>query len=63
MPMDNAPRNDSRAVRVDTRLQRLLAWSPGQRDLIKTVALLRRVADHINRSLHLNHEGLGVAGR
>ncbi|MVQ01126.1 conjugal transfer protein, partial [Salmonella enterica subsp. enterica serovar Bovismorbificans] len=33
MTMDNATRNDSRAVRVDTRLQRLLAWSPGQRDL------------------------------
>ncbi|EIP1148470.1 conjugal transfer protein, partial [Salmonella enterica] len=26
MTMDNATRNDSRAVRVDTRLQRLLAW-------------------------------------
>ncbi|MGL0125965.1 conjugal transfer protein, partial [Salmonella enterica subsp. enterica] len=53
MTMDNATRNDSRAAQVDTRLQRLLAWSPGQRDLIKTVALLLMVADHINRILHL----------
>ncbi|EIN8806674.1 conjugal transfer protein, partial [Salmonella enterica] len=63
MTMDNATRNDSRAVRVDTRLQRLLAWSPGQRDLIKTVALLLMVADHINRILHLNQEWLFLAGR
>ncbi|EDM9712575.1 conjugal transfer protein, partial [Salmonella enterica subsp. enterica serovar Dublin] len=47
MTMDNATRNDSRAAQVDTRLQRLLAWSPGQRDLIKTVVLLLMVADHI----------------
>ncbi|EBV5485669.1 conjugal transfer pilus acetylase TraX [Salmonella enterica subsp. enterica serovar Pomona] len=63
MTMDNATRNDSRAVRVDTRLQRLLARSPGQRDLIKTVALLLMVADHINRILHLNQEWLFLAGR
>lgn len=50
MTMDNATRNDSRAAQVDTRLQRLLAWSPGQRDLIKTVVLLLMVADHINRT-------------
>ncbi|EHX2188950.1 conjugal transfer pilus acetylase TraX [Salmonella enterica subsp. enterica serovar Kedougou] len=63
MTMDNATRNDSRAARVDTRLQRMLVWSPGQRDIIKTVALLLMVADHVNRILHLNQTWLFLAGR
>lgn len=63
MTMDNATRNDSRAAQVDTRLQRLPAWSPGQRDLIKTVVLLLMVADHINRILHLDLTWLFLAGR
>lgn len=61
--MENATRNDSRSARVDTRLLRLLAWSPGQRDIIKTVAMLLMVLDHVNRILHLNQEWLFLAGR
>ncbi|WP_430742043.1 TraX family protein, partial [Salmonella enterica] len=37
-------------------LQGLLVWTPGQRDIIKTLALLLMVADHLNRILHLHHE-------
>ncbi|HAM2810439.1 TPA: conjugal transfer protein, partial [Escherichia coli] len=39
----NTTRNDSLAARTDTRLQSLLVWSPGQRDTIKTVALVLMV--------------------
>lgn len=63
MTMDNATRNDSPVVRLDTRLLRLLVWSPGQRDIIKTVALLLMVLDHANRILHLNQTWLFLAGR
>lgn len=63
MTMDNATRNDSRAVRVETWLLRRLVWSPGQRDVIKTVALLLMVLDHANRILHLNQTWLFLAGR
>ncbi|ECR1919518.1 hypothetical protein F0M37_23420 [Salmonella enterica subsp. enterica] len=63
MTMDNATRNDSPVVRLDTRLQRLLVWSPGQRDIIKTVALLLMVLDHANRILHLDQTWLFLAGR
>ena len=34
----NTSRNDSLAARTDTCLQSLLVWSPGQREIIKTVA-------------------------
>ena len=37
-----------------TGLQSLLVWSPGQRDIIKTVALVLMVLDHANRILHLD---------
>ncbi len=30
------------------------SWSPGQRDIIKTVALVLMVLDHANRILHLD---------
>ncbi|EJI7102519.1 type-F conjugative transfer system pilin acetylase TraX [Salmonella enterica] len=63
MTMDNATRNDSRAVRVETWLLQRLVWSPGQRDVIKTVALLLMVADHVNRILHLDQTWLFLAGR
>ncbi len=42
----NTTRNDSLAARTDTWLQSLLVWSPGQRDIIKTVALVLMVLDH-----------------
>lgn len=46
----NTTRNDSLAARTDTWLQSFLVWSPGQRDIIKTVALVLMVLDHINRN-------------
>ena len=39
----NTTRNDSLAARTDTWLQSFLVWSPGQRDIIKTVALVLMV--------------------
>lgn len=51
------------AGRAEPLLQRLLVWSPGQRDGIKTVALLLMVADHANRILQLNQEWMFLAGR
>ncbi|RZY29292.1 hypothetical protein EXX37_19900, partial [Escherichia coli] len=41
----NTTRNDSLVARTDTWLQSLLVWSPGQRDIIKTVALVLMVLD------------------
>ena len=51
----NTTRNDSLAARPMPRLQSLLVWSPGQRDIIKTVALVLMVLWTIqNRILHLD---------
>lgn len=44
-------------------LERLLVWSPGQRDIIKTVALVLMVLDHANRILHLDQTWMFLAGR
>lgn len=63
MTTENTTYNDSRAARADRRLQPLLVWSTGQRDIIKTVALLLMVADHVNRILHLDQDWLFLAGR
>ena len=52
----NTTRNDSLAARTDTWLQSLLVWSPGQRDIIKTVALVLMVLDHINLIFQLKQE-------
>lgn len=59
----NTTRNDSLAARTDTWLQSLLVWSPGQRDIIKTVALVLMVLDHANRILHLDQMWMFLAGR
>ncbi|ENT7482084.1 type-F conjugative transfer system pilin acetylase TraX [Escherichia coli] len=59
----NTTRNDSLAARTDTWLQSLLVWSPGQRDIIKTVALVLMVLDHANRILHLEQTWMFLAGR
>ncbi|HDI3023660.1 MULTISPECIES: conjugal transfer pilus acetylase TraX [Cronobacter] len=59
----NTTCNDSLAARTDTRLQSLLVWSPGQRDIIKTVALVLMVLDHANRILHLDQTWMFLAGR
>ena len=63
MTTENTTRNDSLAARTDTRLQSLLVWSPGQRDIIKTVALVLMVLDHANRILHLDQTWMFLAGR
>ncbi|EOP8958123.1 conjugal transfer pilus acetylase TraX [Escherichia coli] len=62
MTTENTTRNDSLAARTDT-LQSLLVWSPGQRDIIKTVALVLMVLDHANRILHLDQTWMFLAGR
>lgn len=61
--MDNTTFTTRLAGRAEPLLQRLLVWSPGQRDIIKTVALLLMVADHANRILQLNQEWMFLAGR
>ncbi|EKR5278561.1 TPA: type-F conjugative transfer system pilin acetylase TraX [Escherichia coli] len=63
MTTENTTRNDSLAARTDTWLQSLLVWSPGQRDIIKTVALVLMVLDHANRILHLDQTWMFLAGR
>ncbi len=59
----NTTRNDSLAARTDTWLQSFLVWSPGQRDIIKTVALVLMVLDHINLIFQLKQEWMFLAGR
>ncbi|HGD3635318.1 TPA: conjugal transfer pilus acetylase TraX [Enterobacter hormaechei] len=59
----NTTRNDSLAAWTDTWLQSLLVWSPGQRDIIKTVALVLMVLDHINLIFQLKQEWMFLAGR
>ncbi|MCS3434247.1 type-F conjugative transfer system pilin acetylase TraX [Klebsiella sp. BIGb0407] len=44
-------------------LQALLTWTPGQTDMIKTVALLLMVADHTGLMLAGNNEILRLLGR
>lgn len=46
-----------------TWLQSFLVWSPGQRDIIKTVALVLMVLDHINLIFQLKQEWMFLAGR
>ncbi len=53
----------SLVVVADCWLQRLLIWTPGQTDLIKTVALVLMVADHVSLLFGLNSEWLRLAGR
>lgn len=59
----NTTRNDSLAARTDTWFQSFLVWSPGQRDIIKTVALVLMVLDHINLIFQLKQEWMFLAGR
>lgn len=48
---------------ADRWLQKIQSWTPGQIDVIKTVALLLMVFDHTNRIFHLDCTGLMLAGR
>ncbi len=59
----NTTRNVSLAARADTWLQSLLVWSPGQRDIIKTVALVLMVLDHISLIFQLKQDWFFLAGR
>ncbi|WDB54777.1 conjugal transfer pilus acetylase TraX (plasmid) [Escherichia albertii] len=59
----NTTRNDSLAARTDAWLQSLLVWSPGQRDIIKMVALVLMVLDHINLIFQMKQEWMFLAGR
>lgn len=63
MTIDNSRRNISRAARVDIWLQQLLVWSPGQRDVIKTVALVMMVLDHVNLIFQLKQAWMSLVGR
>ncbi len=58
----NTTRNDSLAARTDTWLQSFLVWSPGQRDIIKTVALVLMVLDHMQPDIPAE-PGMDVSGR
>jgi len=50
-------------VVADCWLQRLVIWTPGQMDLIKTVAMVLMVLDHISLLFGLDNEWLRMAGR
>ncbi|MDL4454906.1 type-F conjugative transfer system pilin acetylase TraX [Klebsiella michiganensis] len=50
-------------VVTDNWLQRLLVWTPGQTDLIKTVALILMVADHTGLLFGLDNDVLRLLGR
>lgn len=50
-------------VVADSWLQRLVIWTPGQIDLIKTVALVFMVADHISLIFGLDNYWLRLVGR
>ena len=58
----NTTCNDLLAARTDTWLKSLLVWSPGQRDIIKTVALVLMVLDDINLIFQLKQEWMFLAG-
>ncbi|HEI3649237.1 TPA: conjugal transfer pilus acetylase TraX [Escherichia coli] len=61
--MENMNNIDGVSMRVRNLLVHLLFWSPGQRDIIKTVALVLMVLDHANRILHLDQTWMFLAGR
>lgn len=48
---------------ADRWLKALLAWTPGQTDIIKTVALFLMVTDHAGLLLAQNNELMRLAGR
>lgn len=47
---------------ADRWLQALLTWTPGQTDIIKTVALLLMVTDHTGLLLAHNNELMRLLG-
>lgn len=61
--MENMNNIAGTSMRVRKWLNRLLLWSPGQRDVIKTVALVLMVLDHINLIFQLKQDWMFLAGR
>ncbi|EIQ1940346.1 conjugal transfer pilus acetylase TraX [Escherichia coli] len=61
--MENMNNMACEAIKPRQWLDRLLLWSPGQRDIIKTVALVLMVLDHINLIFQLKQEWMFLAGR
>lgn len=55
--------HETRLNVVDLWLQRLLTWTPGQTDIIKTVALVLMVVDHTGLLLAGNNELMRLLGR
>lgn len=51
------------AIIVDSWLQRLMIWTPGQVDLIKTAAVTLMVIDHYGLMFHSGNEWLRIVGR
>ena len=54
---------DTFLTMTDSWLQRLLTWTPGQTDIIKTVALVLMVTDHTGLLLAGNNEVMRLLGR
>ena len=54
---------ETRLNAVDRWLQGLLTWTPGQTDIIKTVALVLMVIDHTGLLLAGNNEVMRLLGR
>ncbi|EGI3956095.1 type-F conjugative transfer system pilin acetylase TraX [Escherichia coli] len=54
---------DGASMTVRNLLVHLLFWSPGQRDIIKSVALVLMVLDHINLIFQLKQDWMFLAGR
>ena len=56
-------RYETRLNAVDRWLQGLLTWTPGQTDIIKTVALVLMIVDHTGLLLAGNNELMRLLGR
>lgn len=54
---------ETRLNAVDRSLQRMLTWTPGQTDIIKTIALVLMVIDHTGLLLAGNNEVMRLLGR
>jgi uncharacterized membrane protein len=54
---------ETRLNAVDRWLQGLLTWTPGQTDIIKTVALVLMIVDHTGLLLAGNNELMRLLGR
>lgn len=61
--MENMNNIDGASMTVRNLLVHLLFWSPGQRDIIKSVALVLMVLDHINLIFQLKQDWMFLAGR